>query len=168
MFPTPMYLRCSLLCLQKRTNFHVSGYFNSIHIFVFHLFRSSLIPPFHLFSYFSTGLFPTCLKKITCTSKFPQTCCMSYPYDSPLVYLCNETRWRSQIVIPSRQPFHHTQPSCHHSIFQQPPSFFKLGNETKCHTHTKHEAKPQFSICISIFMILDRIQEDKNSQVRCN
>ena len=47
--------------------------------------RSRLIPPFHLSSYFSTGLFPTCLKKVTCPSKFPQTCCVSYPSDSPLV-----------------------------------------------------------------------------------
>jgi hypothetical protein len=127
-----------------------------------------LISPFHLSSYFSTDLFPTCLKKITSPSKSPQTCCISYPSDSPLIYLCNKTRWKITNWDSLKATFPPHPTIFLTILFSSTLHLFLLGNETKCHTHIKRETKLLFSICISIFMILDRTQEDKNSRVRCN
>lgn len=135
MFPTLTYLRCSLLCLQKHTSFQFQVTLiqsTSLHST---FLRSKSILPFHLSSYFSTGLFPTCLKKITWPSKFPQTCCMSYPSDSHLVYLRNKPMWRLQIVIPSKQPFHHTQPSSSPFYFPATSMFFFFTREWDQESH---------------------------------
>ena len=94
---------------------------------------------------------------------------MSYPSDSPFVYLCNKTMWKI-INCDSLKATFPPYPTILLTILFSSTLhlFFLLRNETKCHTHTKHEVKLQFSICISIFIILDTTQEDKNSQVRCN